>query len=346
MKKITFCGGGSAGHVIPNIALCEQLRDKYEITYLGTPSIEKEICKKNGVSFYEYDGVKLVRGKILCNLFLPVKLIKSYNQCKLILSEIKPDLLFCKGGYVSLPAAYAAAKLKIPVLTHESDLSAGLANKLIARKCRKVLTTFPSTAKQFKNGVYTGSPMKANLFNRDKISAKESFGLDMRPTILVFGGGSGSQKINLVLRECILNVCKKYNVLHLCGKGNAVQSNVYGYKQVEFCNDMGLAYACADYAVARCGSNSAHELLALKIPTLFIPLENGQSRGDQVENAEYFKNLGLCHVLREADLAAQSLEKCIDELVNDQKLKTALSLTNAACGNRNVIENIVDCIKN
>lgn len=335
MKKITFCGGGSAGHVIPNIALYEDLKGKYEITYLGTPSIEKSICATFGVPFYEFEGVKLVRGKIFCNLGIPFKLIKSYRHCKKILQEIRPDLLFCKGGYVCLPAAYAASSLGIPVLTHESDMTAGLANKLIARKCERILTSFPQTAKSFKNGVYTGSPMRKSLFNRNKLAAKEQLKLDLRPTILVFGGGSGSEKINNALREIVLDLCKKYNVIHLCGKGKAIESKIDGYMQIEFTDDMGLIYACADYAVARCGSNSANELIALKLPTLFIPLENG-SRGDQVVNAQYFKSEGLCHVLNEKQLTSDSLEQSIEELIADDKLKAALERTNIKCGNKNI----------
>ena len=344
MKKITFCGGGSAGHVMPNIAIYEDLKDKCDISYLGTPSIEKRICANFGVPFYEFDGVKLVRGKLLCNLGIPFKLIKSYRRCKEILAKIRPDLLFCKGGYVCLPAAYAAASLGIPVLTHESDMTAGLANKLIARKCERVLTTFPHTAKHFKNGVCTGSPMRKKLFFRDKLAAKAQLGLDLRPTILVFGGGSGSAKINAALRDSLFHLCEKYNVLHLCGRGKAMDSHIDGYKQIEFSNDMGLIYACADYAVARCGSNSANELLALKIPTLFIPLKDG-SRGDQIVNAQYFNSEGLCHVLDEKELNPHTLTRAIENLIADDKLKAALNSCGVKCGNNNIemeIERIIN----
>lgn len=340
MKKIMFCGGGSAGHVIPNIALIERLKDNYDITYIGTCGIESGICNDFGVKIYRFDGVKLVRGKILCNLAIPFKLYKSVRQCGLILKNVKPDLLFCKGGYASLPPALAASKLGIPVLAHESDLTAGIANKIIASKSEKVLTTFPSTAKHFRNGVCTGSPMREILFNRDKISARAKFGLDVRPTVLLFGGGSGSKIINDSLRAIILRLCKQFNVLHVCGKGNAIESNIYGYRQIEFSDDMGEVYACADYAVARCGSNSAHELIALKIPTLFIPLDNGASRGDQVKNARYFESAGLCRVLSEKELNPQTLYDGITGLATDEKLKTALQNNSLKCGNENIIKEI------
>lgn len=340
MKKIMFCGGGSAGHVMPNIALYEKLCDRYEIYYIGTDGIEKNICHSFGLKFFKFDGVKLVRGKIFCNLAIPFKLFKSVKQCRQILQSVKPDLLFCKGGYASLPPALAAAKENVPVLTHESDITAGIANKLIASKSLKVLTSFPQTAKKFKNGVCTGSPMRENLFGVDKQAARAELGLDSRPTVLVFGGGSGSKIINDNLRQIIFKLCRKFNVLHVCGKGNVVESSVYGYKQIEFCNDMGKLYACADYAVARCGSNSAHELIALKIPTLFIPLNNGASRGDQVKNAQYFKNSGLCHVLDERELTPQTLLSGIEELAADKNLKTALEHANVECGNDKIIYEI------
>lgn len=340
MKKIMFCGGGSAGHVIPNIAIYERLKDSYSVTYAGTGGIEKSVCSDFGIKFYQFSGVKLVRGKIFCNLAIPFKLIKSVRECGVILKNAKPDILFCKGGYASLPPALAAAKLGIPVLTHESDLTAGIANKIIAAKSEKVLTSFPSTAKRFKNGVCTGSPMRESLFNRDGRAARVKFGLDDRPTVLVFGGGSGSRIINDNLRGILLNLCRQFNVLHVCGRGNAVNSNIYGYRQIEFTDDMGEVYACADYAVARCGSNSAHELIALKIPTLFIPLDNGASRGDQIKNAEYFKAEGLCRVLDEKNLTPETLYASIISLVGDGQLKTALTNCNVRCGNDNIINEI------
>lgn len=340
MKKIVFSGGGSAGHVIPNIALIEQLKNEFSIAYIGTGGIEEKICKANGVEFYKFDAVKFVRGKIFCNIAIPFKLIKSIKQAGKLLDFIKPDLVFCKGGYVCIPPAFAAHKRKIPVLTHESDISAGLANRLIAKKCKKVLTTFPSTAAQFKNGVYTGSPMRNAIFDRDKKTARELMGLDNRPTLIVFGGGSGSKIINKNIRDAAFDLCKRFNIVHICGKGNKVDSNIKGYKQIEFADDMGLIYACADGAVARCGSNSANELIALKIPTLFIPLQNSSSRGDQVKNAEYFCAKGVCRVLSEKQLSHDCLKNEITKLFNDYKLKTALQQNCIECGNERIINEI------
>ncbi len=345
MKKIMFCGGGSAGHVIPNIALIEELKEDFKTCYIGTGAIEENICKANDVEFHKFDAVKFVRGKIFCNLAIPFRLYKSIGQAGRIIDSVRPDLLFCKGGYVSIPPAFAAKKRGIPVITHESDLSAGLANRLIAGKCEKVLTSFPATAGKFENGVFTGSPMRQKLFNRDKAQSRKLFGLDSRPTLIVFGGGSGSKVINDNLRAIILDICKNYNVLHICGKGNLIDTNIYGYRQLEFSEDMGTIYASADAAVARCGSNSANELIALKIPTLFIPLQNSRSRGDQIKNAEYFSNKGLCRVLGEKQLNPQILNKEIRNLFSDKKLKTALEGNPVECGNNRIISEIKSCLE-
>lgn len=334
-----FCGGGSAGHVIPNLAIMEDLNE-FKKSYMGTDGIEKDICLKNNVKFYEFSAAKLVRGKIFCNLLLPFKLIKSIHESGKILDDVKPDLLFCKGGYVCFPPAIAAKKRNIPIITHESDATAGLANRLIAGKCEKILTTFPSAAEKFKNGICTGSPMRKNIFKRSRLEAREKFGLDMRPTIIVLGGGSGSVKINTHIRNIAPKICKDYNILHVCGKGNLAECDIYGYKQIEFADDMGLIYACADAAVSRCGSNTANELIALKIPTLFIPLENSRSRGDQIKNAEYFKKTGLCSVLRENDTNDGSLIEALYSVMNDKKIKSALKSCKIECGNDKIIKEI------
>lgn len=345
MKKIMFCGGGSAGHVIPNIAVMEVLYGVYDMCYLGTDGIEKRICAENNVKYYECSAVKLVRGKILCNLALPFKLFKSVKEAGKILDEVKPDLVFCKGGYACVPPALAAKKRRIPVITHESDVSAGLANKFIAKRCDKVLTTFPSTAKKFDRGICTGTPMRGCLFGRSRAQARAFFGLDMRPTLVVLGGGSGSKKINAHIRNIAPKVCKDFNILHICGKGNAKDTNIYGYRQVEFINDMGLVYACADGAVSRCGSNTANELIALKIPALFIPLENRRSRGDQLKNAEYFQGLGLCRILSEKELTDLKLLEGIYRLFSDGKLKNALDNCFVKCGNDRIVKEITTTLR-
>lgn len=333
MKTILFCGGGSAGHVIPNIAIIEELKDRFNCIYMGTDGIEKNICLQNGVKFYECGTPKLIRGKIFKNLSIPIKLAKAVKRAGAILDSSAPDLIFSKGGYACVPAVMAAKKRGIPVITHESDIDPGLATKFIARRCKKVLTSFPQTAEKFKNGIYCGSPIRKKIFGQNRAEALKKYGLDPRPTVLVLGGGSGSRIINENLRQIAAKLCKDYNVLHLCGRNNAVETNIYGYKQIEFAEDMGSVYACADVAVSRCGSNTAFELLALKIPTLFIPLGNSASRGDQIKNSEYFLGKGLCEVLDEKSMTPQLLYERIVGLVNNRAIKTALDKADIICGN-------------
>ena len=340
MKKIMFCGGGSAGHVMPNIALARELEGKFETEYMGTEGIEYTICRSEGIKFFTFSAPKLVRGKIFANLSIPAQLKRSVDEAKNILLREKPCLLFCKGGYVSLPPALAAKKLGIPVLTHESDLSPGLANKIISRFALATLTSFPETAEKFARGRYCGSPIRREARRGSRARAMEKFGLDARPTVLVFGGGSGSKAINAALREKIKDICAEYNVLHACGKGNKIDAKVYGYVQAEFIADIGEAYACADCAVARAGSNSAFELITNGIPTLFIPLENGATRGDQVKNAEYFAKAGLCRILREKELSPEKLKEKIFELMGDRQLKNNLKDFNPPRGNERIVAEI------
>ena len=340
MKKIMFCGGGSAGHVMPNIAIAGELPEGFAAEYMGTDGIEYSICRAEGIKFFMFSAPKLARGKLLCNLSVPCRLKKSVAEAGDILLRERPDVLFCKGGYASLPPALAAKKLKIPVIAHESDLSPGLANKIISRFAAVTLTSFPETAEKFRHGRYSGPPMRRQAISASRARAREKFGLDGRPTVLVFGGGSGSRAINEAVRGAVKELCREYNVLHICGKGNVTDANINGYRQFEFIPNIGEAYACADCAVARAGSNSAFELMANGLPTLFIPLENGATRGDQVKNAQYFEERGLCRVLRERELTPETLKEGIAALMADGKIKSALAACRPERGNERILAEI------
>ena len=336
MKKIMFCGGGSAGHVMPNMALCGDLGGKYECLYMGTDGIEREICGRYGIKFYRFHAPKFVRGKVLCNLVLPFRLIKSVKSARQILAGVHPDLLFCKGGYASLPPAIAAAKLGIPVIAHESDLTPGLANRIISRRAEVTLTAFPETAEKFARGLYAGAPIRSDALKKSGGDVKKSG----RPTVIIFGGGSGSRALNDCVCRAAPPPCKRYDVIHICGKGNAVKTETEGYVQLEFARDMGRLYAVADCAVARCGANSAFELIINGVPTLFIPLENRRSRGDQLENARYFQRAGVCHVLRQPQLRAGTLIEGIDRVMHDGEMKKRLAAYNLQPGNGRIIAEI------
>ena len=171
MKKIVFTGGGTAGHIMPNLALINDLKGKAKIYYIGSKAMEKDIIKQNNIPFYEIESTKLKRSLRLSNLLIPFKLLKAIKQSKKILKEIKPDVIFNKGGYVSLPVVFAAKKLNIKVISHESDMTLGLANKLCKNKSYLVCTSFEKTAKNLNNGIFTGSPIRKEIFNGNKAHA-------------------------------------------------------------------------------------------------------------------------------------------------------------------------------
>ena len=344
MKKIAFTGGGSAGHVVPNLSLISEIlaSGEADVCYFGSDGIEKTLVERLKIPYYQTQCPKLVRGKSFSalkqNLKIPCLLKKAVRHAEIGLRDFAPDVVFSKGGYVALPVVLAARRLKIPCLTHESDFSPGLANKLMARKCERVLTSFPETADKFKNGKYTGAPIRRELFGYSKAEAEQKFlGAAKKKVVLVFGGGSGSLMINEALRNALPTLTKKYYVLHICGKGNTVESTLKNYRQEEFITDMGVAYAVADLVIARAGAGTVFELLALKKPALLIPLE-GQTRGDQKENAKYFEQKGLCHVLKQAEL--HRLPEAIEECFADVRLKQRLNNSGFMCGNSNILHEI------
>ena len=302
MKKILFTGGGSAGHVVPNLALIDEIINggEIDVCYMGTNGIEKALVSTRKIPYYEISCPKLVRGgfsSLIKNVKIPFAFSRAVKQAEIGIKLFQPDLVFSKGGYVSLPVIHAARKLRIPCLTHESDFSAGLANRLAAKKCHLVLTSFPETAQRFKNGKYVGAPLRRDLFDVSRIAARQQYHLPPdEKVLLVLGGGSGSKAINDALRAHVKELSEFCTVLHVCGKGNRVETNLKKYLQKEFITDMGTAYACADLVVSRAGAGALFEIMALKKPAIFIPLAHS-SRGDQIENAEYFRKKGLCKVL-------------------------------------------------
>ena len=309
MSKIVLTGGGTAGHVTPCLALLPYLKKEFdEIYYLGSyDGIEKRLAQKEGIKYYGVSTVKLKRNFSLSNLSIPLKLIKGIKESSKILNEIKPDVIFSKGGFVSVPVVIAGARKKIPVISHESDFTVGLANKITSKYCKKVLTSFPETAKTLSNGNFVGAPLREEIFKKQE-DAYSYFNLSgKKPVLLILGGSQGSKSINDVIFRVLDELLPTFDVIHVVGKGNVVNVNKQGYAQVEYLEDVSLAYSIASVCVSRAGSNTVFELLALKIPTLLIPLPKGTSRGDQVFNAEYFEKLGLVSVLPQSRLTEKSL---------------------------------------
>lgn len=345
--KILLTGGGTAGHVIPHIALLDDLKKYYNsIIYIGSKNgIEKEIISKQNIKYYPITTTKFVRQKILTNLIIPFKLVKGIHDAKKIIKQEQPNVIFSKGGYVSLPVVIAAKKLKIPVIAHESDLNVGLANKLSKPSVTVICTTFEKTANSIKNkGLYTGSPMRLYMLKNKQESLNKLGIKTNKPILVVTGGSLGARNINKKIRQELNDITKHFYVIHLTGKNNIDKTlqDVKNYKQIEFSQDMGTILSCADVVVSRAGSNTIFELATMKKPMLLIPLPKGNSRGDQVDNAKYFNLKGYANFVTEEQLESSKLLPYILETLKDaSSLKSNLEKANIKPGNQKILETIL-----
>lgn len=339
MKKIVFTGGGTAGHIMPNLAIIEEIKNKAKVYYIGSNGMEKELVKNYDIPFYEIPSTKLRRSLSFSNLLIPFKLIKAIKKAKQILKEIRPDVIFSKGGYVALPVVFAAKKLKIRVILHESDMTLGLANKLCKNKCETVCTSFEKTAENLKNGLFTGSPLRSQIFKGNKENAKKLFkNYKNKPTILVVGGSLGSKIINENIRKS-LDKLKEYNIIHLCGKNNLSNIKKNNYVELEFANNIEDLYALSNIVISRAGSNVINEILALNKPNILIPLSKKASRGDQILNANYFKEKGYSKVILEEYLSPNSLVNSINQLNNEkEKYIQSMQKSSTKLANKKIIE--------
>lgn len=352
--KIIMTGGGTAGHVTPNLALVPMLeREGFEIKYIGSKDgIEKEIINKNNIPYYEISSGKLRRYFDIKNFSDPFKVLKGVFQAKKILKKEKPDVIFSKGGFVTVPVVIAASLKKIPVVAHESDMTPGLANKLAAPFCNKLCVTFRESLKYIKEdkGVLTGSPIREEIFKGSKSKGINYCGFtENKPVLFIMGGSLGSKIINEVIAVNIEKLINKFNIIHICGKGNINNNliNYNNYKQFEFVEkELPDLMAAADYIVSRAGANSIFEFLALKKPTLLIPLSKKASRGDQILNADSFKKEGYSLVIEEEEITKESFMNKIDELVRDKdKLVNNMEKGNSKVGNTAVFETIMGVVK-
>ncbi|MEG1752234.1 MAG: UDP-N-acetylglucosamine--N-acetylmuramyl-(pentapeptide) pyrophosphoryl-undecaprenol N-acetylglucosamine transferase [Clostridia bacterium] len=327
-KTIVLTGGGTAGHVMVHVAILPELLKNFsQVHYIGTNSIEQKIMSDKNVVFHEIKATKFTRGFTCKNFLLPFKLLKSINDCKNILKKIKPNVIFSKGGFVSLPVVIAGHKLGIPIVSHESDFSFGLANKIILKKCNKMCLTFCNTSKN-KKCVCTGLPLRKNLKNGNPFFVKclAKFNCEL-PNLLIFGGSLGSKIINKTIKNCVKELTKMFNVVHIVGKNNLEKKlnflndyNIENYYQIEYANNMPDFFAWCDYILSRAGANTIFENLELKKPMLLIPLSKKGSRGDQIQNAKYFEKLGYAKVLLEENLSETLLILNLKKIVQEKNL--------------------------
>ena len=322
MKKIVLTGGGTAGHVTPNIALLPALKEAgYEIAYVGSyDGIEKKLIGDFDIPYTGISTGKFRRYLDIKNLTDPFRVIKGYREARKYLKEYAPDVVFSKGGFVSVPVVRAAHSLKIPCIIHESDMTPGLANKLCIPVAHKVCCNFPETLKLLpeEKAVLTGSPIRKELTQGNKIA-----GLDMcgftgnKPVIMVIGGSLGANNVNKAVRDALPQLLEDFQVVHLCGKDKVdnLLLNTPGYKQFEYVKaELKDLFAMADIVISRAGANAICELLALKKPNILIPLPAASSRGDQILNAKSFESQGFSIVVDEEVLTTKLLVDKVQEL--------------------------------
>ncbi len=350
MKKIVMTGGGTAGHVTPNIALMPSLQKAgYEISYIGSKDgIEKGLIEDQKIPYYGISSGKLRRYHSWKNFSDPFKVMKGFFEARQIMARIKPDVVFSKGGFVSVPVILAAKTKGIPAIIHESDLTPGLANKLAIPAATKVCCNFPETVPYLPAGkaVLTGSPIRQELLHGSRAKGKEfcHFTKDL-PVLMIMGGSIGSVYINNAIRGCLDDLLKEFQIIHLCGKGNLDESltNKEGYAQFEYVSDnLPDLFAAADLMIARAGANSICEILALRKPNILIPLGRNASRGDQILNANSFAKQGFSVVLEEENVTSESLKTTItDVMANRQTYIHAME----ASGQMDAIATIMSLIE-
>lgn len=321
-------GGGTAGHVTPNIALMPALRKEgFEISYIGSyDGIEKRLIEEQGVPYYGISSGKLRRYFNPKNFSDPFRVIKGYGQSIKLLKKIKPDVVFSKGGFVSVPVVLAAKFCRIPAIIHESDITPGLANKLAIPGAVKVCCNFPETLNYLpkEKAVLTGSPIRQELLKGSADAGRTycKFPEASKPVILIIGGSSGSRAINNTVRELLPQLLPDYNVIHLCGKGNLDTSltQTAGYLQLEYANqELADLFALSDLVISRAGANAICELLALHKPNILIPLSANASRGDQILNANSFQAQGFSYVLEEENLSPETLRSAITHVIAEKE---------------------------
>ena len=322
MKRIILTGGGTAGHVTPNIALIPKLRELgFDIQYIGSyQGIEKELIEPFGIPYHGISSGKLRRYFSLQNFTDPFRVLKGLGEAKKLIKELQPDIIFSKGGFVSVPVVIAGKQNKVPVIIHESDMTPGLANKLAIPSATKVCCNFPETLEHLpkEKAVLTGSPIRQELLSGNKIAAMDLCGFTAdKPVILVIGGSLGSVAVNNAVREALPELLKSFQVVHLCGKGKLDESLVgtKGYIQFEYIkNELRDIFALSDIVISRAGANAICELLALRKPNLLIPLSANASRGDQILNARSFERQGFSIVLEEEEVTKASLLEAVNKL--------------------------------
>ncbi len=350
MKRIVLTGGGTAGHVTPNIALLPKLREEgYDVHYIGSyEGIERNLIEEFDVPYYGISSGKLRRYFDPKNFSDPFKVVKGYTEASSLIKKLKPDVVFSKGGFVSVPVVLAAKRRGVPCIIHESDMTPGLANKICIPCAKKVCTNFPETIKNIpgNKAVLTGSPIRQELFEGSKEKGLAFCGFTSeKPVLLIIGGSLGSVVVNDAVRAILPQLLEQFQIIHLCGKGKVDESlnGTKGYVQFEYIKqELTDLFAASDLIISRAGANAICEILALKKPNILVPLSAAASRGDQILNAKSFKKQGFSYVIEEEELNKDSLMKAVNEVfANREKYVAAMEKSPL----NDAIETIMQLIK-
>ncbi len=350
MKKIILTGGGTAGHVTPNLALLPMLKEHgYEVRYIGSyTGIEKTLVEQAGIP---YDGIssgKLRRYFDWKNFTDPFRVLKGYGEARKLLKKYQPEIVFSKGGFVAVPVVMAAKHLHIPVIIHESDMTPGLANKLAIPSATKVCCNFSETLKYLPadKAIHTGCPIRAELLTGSKAAGQKLTGFtNAKPVLMIIGGSLGAVAVNNAVRAALPQLLEQFQVVHLCGKNNLDESlqGTPGYVQYEYMGEpLKDIFAMADIVISRAGANAICELLALKKPNLLIPLGSAASRGDQILNAESYHKKGYSMLLPQDELTVERLVQDVQTLYANRK---QYQTTMAAATDRDAVEKVVTLIE-
>lgn len=327
MKRIILTGGGTAGHVTPNMALVPNLKEAgYDIHYIGSYNgMERKLIEEIGIPYHGISSGKLRRYFDVKNFSDPFKVLKGYGEASHLIKKLKPDIVFSKGGFVTVPVVLAAKRRKVPVIIHESDITPGLANKLSIPAATKVCCNFPETLAHLPadKAVLSGSPIRKELFSGSKEEGLRICGFDdSKPVLMAMGGSLGAVAINNALRNNLDALLEQFQIIHLCGKGNYDHSleDKKGYKQFEYAKkELTHLFAATDLIISRSGANAICELLALKKPNILIPLPATQSRGDQLLNAASFEKSGYSYVLQEEEMTDDTLLKAVQYVYDERE---------------------------
>ena len=351
MKRIILTGGGTAGHVTPNIALLPRLRELgYDVHYIGSyTGIEKELIEQFGVPYHGISSGKLRRYFDWKNFTDPFRVLKGFSEANKLIKTLKPDVIFSKGGFVSVPVVLAGKRNHVPTIIHESDMTPGLANKLSIPSATKVCCNFPETLEHLPEGkaVLTGSPIRQELLQGSKDAARKLCGFTSdKPVILIVGGSLGSVVVNDAVRAILPELLKDFQVVHLCGNGKTDEAlqGLEGYVQFEYIkHELKDLFALCDIVISRAGANAICELLAIRKPNLLIPLSANASRGDQILNARSFERQGFSVVYEEEELTNEVLLNAIHKLYRE---KDSYIETMKQSSQQDAINTIIELIEN